>query len=160
MTLKDVAVNVFRVLSRDEALLELLEVPITEVNDVATLTMKDIKKQIIEDRYPNDLVEDNLSRLCVFENPSTPTFNQFMERCWLEVDIYVTKEKDNIDRKVLIIADHVIKLLDGKERAKHGLPPVATGVGLYYYNKLPSLKTDRPEWKKFGLVFYYNEINL
>lgn len=151
-TLKDISVNVFMALAKDANLQLLLEMPST--------TMKDIREQILEDRYPNDLIQNNLPRVCVYENPSTPAFGQMLEKSWLEVDIYVTKEMDKVDRKTLLIAEHIINALDTKERQKRGLKPIVAGMGLNFYNRLPNLPTDRPEWKKYGLLFYYDNIRV
>lgn len=143
MKLKDMTVNIFITLARDENLLTLLEVPTRE--------MKDIREQIIEDRYPRDLIDNNLSRLCVFEMPSSPTINPIVERGWVEVDIYVTKEKNKIDRRSLLIAERLVELLHNTKIA---------GTGLNYYNRLANLQSDSQEWVKYGVVFSYDNIIL
>ena len=150
MNLKDISINVFQALVKDQELLDLLEVPST--------SMKDIREQILEDRYPSDLIENSATRICVFENPSSPTLNPLVEKGWIEVDIYVTKEKNKVDRRVLLIAQRVIDLLDTDKRKRRGKAPIPTGIGLYYYNRLANLPTDNWEWIKYGLIFQYDNI--
>lgn len=152
LNLKDTMSNVFVALKDDEELLSLLKVP--------TRDMKDIKKQLIEDRYPDGLVQDNLSRLCIYETPSSPTMNPNVERGWVEIDIYVTKENNRIDRRILLIAKRIIEVLDEKERVKRGKSPVQSGVNLSYYNRLPNMFTDNESWIKHGLVFSYDYIRV
>lgn len=147
----DIATNIFMALAKDSELLNLLGVPTTD--------MVDIRKQIIEDRQPYDLVENPSSRLCVFENPSTPTpSNAFMEKGWIEIDIYVIKQTDEIDRRTVKIADHIIESVDSDKRIFNGLKPIVAGINLSYYNRLPNMLTDRPEWKKYGIVFCYDYV--
>jgi hypothetical protein len=137
-------------LAKDEELLNLLEIPST--------SMKDIREQILEDRYPADLITDNKTRICIFENPSSPTSTPLIETGWIEVDIYATKEKNKIDRRVLLIAQRLKDLLDANARQKRGEKPIATGTGLYYYNRLSNLPTNNREWIKYGLIFCYDNI--
>lgn len=153
MILKDITVNIFAELAQDIVLLNLIEVP-------ATRTMKQIREQIIEDRNPNDLVEDTRSRLCVYENSSTPTYNPLVERGWVEIDVYVTKEKNKIDRRALLVAERLISLLDNERRKRKGFEPIGAGAGLRLYNRLPNLATDSSDWVKYGLVFSYDHINM
>ncbi|MGE6227631.1 hypothetical protein [Paenibacillus chitinolyticus] len=160
MNLKDITVGTFQVIVQDNVLLDLLEVPYTDVNGKKTRLMKSIREQIVEDKYPSDLIEDNLSRLCVYELPSTPTLNPNVEKGWIEIDIYTTKEKNKVDRRVLVVAERLICLLDNENRKKHNLPPVSSGVGLRYYNRLANMQTDSREWVKYGLVFNYDFIRI
>lgn len=160
MNLKDITVSIFQSLVQDNALLDLLEIPPTDVNGTLARHMKQIREQIIEDKYPSDLVDSNLSRLCVYELPSTPTSNPNVEKGWLEIDIYVTKEKNKTDRRVLLVAERLISLLDNERRKKLNLPPVHAGVGVRYYNRLANMQTDSSEWVKYGLVFNYDLIRL
>jgi hypothetical protein len=159
-SIKSNYISVPKELNKDNKLLELLEVPKTEVDGVTVCKMNDIKKQILEDRQPGDLITNTLSRLCVFEQPTAPTFNPIVERGWIEVDIYVQKDKNKIDRRVLIIAERIIELLDTKLRMKNGLKPIDIGAGLYYHNRMPDMMTDNEDWTKYGLVFKYDYINL
>jgi hypothetical protein len=151
-SIKDRMSAVFMALYQDEELLQLLEVP--------SRNMKDIKTQIIEDRYPNDLVNDNLTRLCVFENSTSPSYNPNVEMCWVEVDVYTTKEKNKIDRRMLLVAEKVIDVLDARRRELKGLPPVHAGVDLRYFQRIPNMYKDNQEWSKYGLVFKYNNFQL
>ncbi|WP_336786953.1 hypothetical protein [Paenibacillus sp. MMO-177] len=160
MNLKDITVSIFQVIVQDKELLDLLEVPVTDVNGTPTRLMKSIREQIVEDKYPSDLVVDNLSRLCVYELPSVPTSNPNVEKGWLELDIYVTKEKNMADRRVLLVAERLISLLDNERRKRLNLSPVSAGVGLRYYNRLANMQTDSREWVKYGLVFNYDLIRL
>lgn len=153
MSLKDLAVNAFLALAEDTELLGLLEITTPQ-------NMGAVKKQIIEDRYPSDLVNDALSRLCVYEMPSMETQNPLIERCFIHVDIYVTKDKNKKDKRILLIADRIILLLDNEKRRKLGKAPVETGVSLKYSHRLPNMPTDGDDWTKFGLVFTYDLINI
>lgn len=156
MSMKDIAVEIFMTLAKNQELLTLIEFPSTLSSNNF---MSKIKEQIIEDRYPSDLVTNKLTKICVYENPSSLSFNGFAEKCWVEVDIFTHRDIERINRKSLIIADHICSILDTNARAKRGLSSVA-GIGLQYFNKIPSLMTDRPEWKKFGLVFNYEIIKI
>jgi len=141
MRLKDVAVGVFSALVTDNELLDLLEVPTREMNA--------IKDQVVEDKYPNDLIVNNLSRLCVYENPtSTPIYTN-IERSYIEIDIYVTKEKNKLDRRILQIANRLYDILNKRN---------IEGYEIRYYNRLPNLPTDNNEWVKYGVVFNYDNI--
>lgn len=139
MRLKDVAVGAFELIATDEELLNLLEVP--------TRSMKDIREQIVEDKYPNDLVVNSLSRLCVYENPTTKFSYSVVEKSFIEIDIYVTKEKNKIDRRVLLVANRLFEILHNKN---------IEGFQVTYYNRLPNLPTDNKEWVKYGVVFTYD----
>lgn len=139
MRLKDVAVGIFRVMSSDETLLNLLEVPDRSISS--------IREQIIEDKYPNDLVTDNLTRMCVYETPTSKSVFSASERCYVEIDIYVTKDKNKVDRRVLLIANRLYELFHNKD---------VDGFQMVYYNRLPNLPTDNQEWVKYGIVFSYD----
>lgn len=141
MRLKDVAVGVFGILATDTELLTLMEVP--------SNSMKDIKEQIVEDKYPNDLVVNSLSRLCVYETPTSKSIYSVLEKSFIEVDIYVTKERNAIDRRILLIADRIFKLLHNKN---------IEGFTVEYFNRLPNLPTDNKQWVKYGVVFSYDNI--
>lgn len=150
MRIKDNAVNVFMVLAKDKKLLDLLK--------VSSTSMKDIRRQIIEDRIPTDLIEEALPRICIYENPSTISINPIIERGWIEIDIYVPKEIDIVDRRSLLIAERVVEILDYDERKKQGLKPNVTGMGLHYKQRLPNLPVDTRDWKKYGVVFVYDYV--
>lgn len=139
MRLKDVAVGVFGILATDKKLLELLEVPSTD--------MKDIRDQIVEDKYPNDLKVNNLSRLCVYEIPTSPSLYSVIEKCFIQIDIYVTKEKNEIDRRILLIANRIFQLLHNAN---------VDGYKVTYFNRLPNLPSDNKDWAKYGMVFSYD----
>lgn len=145
MRLKDVAVGLFSILVTDSELLSLLEVPTLN----GSRTMKSIKEQVVEEKYPNDLVVNNLSRLCVYETPSTPSLYTVIEKSFVEIDIYVTKEKNAIDRRTLLIVDRIFNLLHNRE---------IDGFQIHYFNRLPNLATDNNSWSKYGLVFSYDNI--
>lgn len=160
MNLKDIIVVTFQSLATDNQLLELLEVPFTDVDGTPTRTMKSIREQIIEDKYPSDLVDNNLSRLCVYELPSSPTQNPIVEKGTIEIDVYVTKEKNKADRRSLLVAERLIGLLDNENRKMAGMKPVGAGTGLQYHSRLANLPTDSREWVKYGLLFKYDMIRL
>ncbi len=141
MRLKDIAVGVFAKLATDNELLQLMEVPSSSLDD--------IRNQIIEDKYPNDLVKTNLTRLCVYETPTSKSPFSPIEKSFIQIDIYVTKEKNKIDRRVLLLANQLFKLLHKAN---------INGYGLEYYNRLPNLPSDNKEWVKYGVVFSYANI--
>lgn len=141
MRLKDIAVGVFSKLATDNELLSLLEVP--------SNTLHDIREQIVEDKYPNDLITTNLARLCVYETPTTKSLYDVVEKSYIQIDIYVTKEKNKIDRRILLIANRLIDLLNNTN---------IDGFNVKYYNRLPNLPTDNQEWVKYGVVFSYDNI--
>lgn len=143
MRLKDVAVGIFSTLTTDSELLNLLEVP--------TSSMEDIKKQVVEDKYPNDLVLNSLSRLCVYETTSSKSIYSIVEKCFIEIDIYVTKEKNTLNRRALLIANRIYELLHNKN---------IYGFEVVYSNRLPNLPSDNKEWVKYGIVFSYVNIIL
>lgn len=147
MSIADILDNIFISLAKDDELLSLLKVPSNK--------MIDIKKQIIEDKYPNDLISNNLTRICIYENPST--YHDVLENHWLEIDIYINKE-NNLNKEVYLIADRIIEILDEKKRALKNKPPILTGLGMHYYNMLPNMAIGDNNWTQFTLIFTYDYI--
>ena len=159
MKLKDITVNVFKVIASDTELLKLLDVPETIINDEKVYALKDIREQILEDKYPSDLVDNNLSRLCIYELQPYK-ISPALEKGRIEIDVYVTKEKNKEDRRVLVVAERLIDLLDSERRKSRALPSVAVGVGLEYETRLANMQTDSREWVKYGIIFTYDMIRI
>lgn len=138
------AVGVFAKLATSTELLSLLEVPDPK-------GMEQIRNQVIEDKYPSDLVESDLTRLCVYEIPSSTPLFSMVESNFIEIDIYVTKEKNKKDRRVLQIVNKLMGILHNQK---------IEGMEIRYYNRLPNLPTDNKEWVKYGVVFTYDSFLL
>lgn len=151
MRLKGVAVGIFSKIANDEKLLDLLEVPYTNINGNPVRTLRSIRNQIIENKYPNDLVTSNLSRLCIYELPTVKGYETILENCYIQIDIYVAKDKNEVDRRILLIAERIVELLNGA---------VINDYPIYYFNRNPDSPVDDPDWTKYGLIFGYNNIIL
>lgn len=147
--LKEITVELFAVLTTDEKLLDLLEVPHTLVNGKKKYSMADMKKQILEERNPGDLVETDFTRLCVYELPTSKSKFSVLEESYIQIDIYVNKKKNIRDRRTHMIADRLRSLL---HRSK------IFDYDIHYYNRNPNYEADNPEWTKYGITFNYNNI--
>jgi hypothetical protein len=152
MKLKDKAVNTFMALARDQELLQLLGVPTTKLTDA--------KKQILEDKFPNLVTDDKRGRLCVYELTSHSPLPYGIDRGWVEIDIYVHKDVNIVDRRVLLVAERLVCLLDNEERKKVGLQPVQVGAGFNFDHRIPNMTTESVDWVKYGLVFKYDSMRL
>lgn len=130
-------------LARDEELLELIEVPDPR-------GMKEIRYQVKDIRYPTDLLDNQLSRICFFE-VGTSQGKPPVERGMFEFDIYVHRDVHERDRRGLIILDHLIKLLDGFSDV---------GISLNYYKRLGELTSSSEHWIRYGVAFHYDSIRL
>lgn len=152
MSWKDCVVNVFMTLARDERLLELLEVP--------SRNIADIRNQIVETVYPDTTTADKLSRICIYETPSSLNFQSGVERNCIEIDIYVHKDVHKRDRRAIIIAEHIRDLLDYRQREKRGIKPASiAGFQFSYYQRIPHISNHR-DWVGYGLVFHYDSVKL
>ena len=94
MRLKSIAVELFSILTKDEELLKLMEVPTTYSKGKDRYLMKDIKKQFLEEKNPGGLVDTDYTRLCIYELPATRSRFSILERSYIQIDIYVTKRKN------------------------------------------------------------------
>lgn len=141
MSFKDNIAGIFMVLAGDSELLSLLGVP--------SSNMEDIKKQIIEERNPGDMVANLKSRLLLYESPSRPTQNPAVERNTVTIDIYVHKDTEKKDRRSSLIAQRVKDLLQGSD---------AAGVGLYYYGHVGDAPTLNSNWKHAIVIFNYDSV--
>ena len=71
MKLKEITVELFSILTTDEKLLELMEVPYRMVGGKKKYDMATLKKQFLEEKNPGDLVETDFTRLCIYELPTS-----------------------------------------------------------------------------------------
>ena len=87
MKLKDITVELFSILTTDEELLQLMEVPCRVVNGKKRYDMATLKKQFLEEKNPGDLVETDFTRLCVYELPTTKSKFSVLEQSYIQIDI-------------------------------------------------------------------------
>lgn len=147
--LKSIAVELFSILTKDDKLLELMEVPKTYSKGKDIYLMKDLKKQFLEERNPGDLVDTDFTRLCVYELPATRSRFSILERSYIQIDIYVTKRKNVRDRRTLMIADRLRKLLHNSKIFDYEIT---------YFNRSPDSEAQNDEWTKYGITFCYSNI--
>ncbi|MBU5669657.1 hypothetical protein KQI68_07360 [Peptoniphilus sp. MSJ-1] len=149
MKLKSIAVELFSTLTKDEKLLELMEVPKVYTNGKYKYLMKDIKKQFLEEKNPGDLVDTDFIRLCVYELPATKSRFSILERSYIQIDIYVTKKRNVRDRRTLMIADRLRELLHNSKIFDYDIT---------YFNRNPDSEAQNAEWTKYGITFCYSNI--
>lgn len=147
MKLKSIAVELFAILTRDEKLLDLMEIPKDKNSDERP--MKYLKKQFLEEKNPGDLVDTDFIRLCVYELPASRSRFSVLERSYIQIDIYVTKKKNLRDRRTLMIADRLRELLHGAK---------IFDIDVTYFNRSPDSESQNAEWTKYGITFCYNNI--
>lgn len=147
--LKSIAVELFSVLTKDKELLELMEVPKTYSKGKDIYLMKDLKKQFIEEKNAGDLVDTDFTRLCIYELPATRSRFSILERSYIQIDIYVTKRKNIRDRRTLMIADRLRKLLHNSRIFDYEIT---------YFNRTPDSEAQNAEWTKYGITFCYSNI--
>lgn len=151
MKLKDITVELFSILTTDEELLQLMEVPCRVVNGKKRYDMATLKKQFLEEKNPGDLVETDFTRLCVYELPTTKSKFSVLEQSYIQIDIYVNKKKNVRDRRTIMIADRLRALLHNSKIFDYDV---------HYYNRNPDSEADNMEWTKYGITFNYNNIVL
>lgn len=151
MTYKELAVAIFQKVTRDEELLDLMEVPYVMRGGKKRRSMEDIKKQFLEERHPGDLVDSDFIRLCVYELPTTKSRFSILEQSYIQCDIYVTKVNNIRDRRTIRIADRLKSLLHHAHLFDHELR---------YYNRNPDAEAENPEWSKYGITFCYDNITI
>lgn len=149
MKLKDITVKLFSLLTTDEQLLDLMEVPYNIVQGKKKYEMSMLKKQFLEEKSPGDLVETDFTRLCVYELPTTKSKFSIIEQCYIQIDIYVNKKKNTRDRRTIMIADRLRELLHNAKLFDYTIR---------YYNRNPDREADNIEWTKYGVTFNYDNI--
>lgn len=112
-------------------------------------SMRDIKKQFLEEKNPGDLVETDFTRLCVYELPTTKSRFSVLERSYIQIDIFVTKKKNVRDRRAIMIADRLRALLHNSKLFDYDVT---------YFNRNPDSEAQNQEWTKYGITFCYNNI--
>jgi hypothetical protein len=143
LNVKDLVVNVFMKLVRDEKLLDLIEVP--EPRD-----MRQLRYQVKDIRYPTDLRDSKLTRICFFE-VGTSQMKPPVERGRIEFDVYVHRDQHEKDRRALMIIDHLTEMLDGFS---------GVGIEMHYEKRLGELTSNAEQWVRYGVAFYYDLIRL
>lgn len=118
-----------------------------------------IRESIREIIKPDDIMNNNKTRLCV--HPDTGSWNpNRMVVKYLAVDIHITNDHDEIDRRGNKILKRVIEILDSRERKLHGMDPLPIGlIGLQYKNDKQE-ETNNSGWQKYSVVFEYRFLKL
>jgi len=142
MRFVDISGLAFLKLIKDKELLDLLDIP--EPRDVKT-----IRKHILNEAYPTDLIESDISRLCVYEITSSTKSRNSLETCYLEFDIYVHKRINQADKRASLIANKINKLFNEQ---------YLDGYKLSYFHRMASPKTSSEDWVKYGVIFRYDNI--
>ena len=152
--LKEVYVKVFRAIRDDRTLLGLLEIEIGEdYNEFLTV----LRDRVIDSPNPDDLLNNNATRICIYENPSGQYMNTDVG--YIRIDIHITQDKNALDRRVLKIIKRLVEILDTKERKLQGLPRLNIGLDdLEFYQRLPAQQTSYSGWDKYSLLFRYKYI--
>ena len=152
--LKEVYVNVFRTIRDDKNILDLLEV---DYNQEQNAFLADLRGQVIDSPSPDDLLNNNKTRICIYENSSNKYQN--IDIGYIRIDIHITQDKNIIDRRVLKIIKRLIEILDTKERKKNNLDRLPIGLdGLQFYQRIPSQESSYSGWDKYSLLFQYRYI--
>lgn len=142
MRFVDISGLAFSMAIKDDVLLDLLNIPMPR--DVKT-----IRKHILNEAYPTDLIDSDISRICVYETNSTTVPRNSLETCYLEFDIYVHKKTDQADKRASLIANRINKLFNKK---------FIDGYELSFFHRMSSPKTSSEDWVKYGIVFRYDNI--
>lgn len=153
VNIKEIYETIFIELTEDKKLLDLLNVPYEnlEGNDLLVA----FRKQILENSIPDDLLNDYSTRLCTHEQEGgyqTP----FLEIGYIAIDIHITKNNNEKDRRGVQLMTRIIEILDTRERKKRGLERLPLGLeGLEYKERSLNQKRVNTGWEKFTLVFKY-----
>lgn len=155
---KNVYVKTFKTLAEDKKLLDLLGI------DLSTATTKNeqmilIRHAIIEATTPDDILKQYDTRICLHEqNGGYQGINQ--EISYMAVDIHISKDNDQKDRRGLQIMKRVIEVLDTRERKKQGLLPLPIGlIGLQCKTHTQnSSRSNNTGWEKYSVVFEYRHL--
>lgn len=152
--LKEVYVKVFRAIRDDQTLLDLLEI---EVGDDYNQFLTTLRDRVIDSPSPDDLLNNNATRICIYENQSDKYMNTDIG--YIRLDIHITQDKNALDRRVLKIIKRLIEILDTKERKLQGLPRLGIGLDdLEFYQRLPAQEVSYSGWDKYSLLFRYKYI--
>ena len=151
---KDVFVQAFIALTNDQKLIDLLEIDLSDVSDENERMLK-LRKSIIDAFNPDGILTEYYTRLCIHEEDgSYQGMNQ--EISYLAVDIHISKDKNEKDRRALQIMRRLIEVLDAKQRRKQGLPKLSVGlIGFRYKKHLQSKNLTNTGWEKYSVVFEY-----
>lgn len=153
VNIKEIYETIFIELTEDKKLLDLLNVPYEnlEGNDLLVA----FREQILENSIPDDLLNDYSTRLCTHEQGGgyqTP----FLEIGYIAIDIHITKNNNEKDRRGVQLMTRIIEILDTRERKKRGLERLPLGLeGLEYKERSLNQKRVNTGWEKFTLVFKY-----
>lgn len=158
--------QVFKEITCDSELLSLLDIspydgetyPPSTPEDIAKFDefMTICRKQIYDGKNPDSMMVDFSTKLFIREEPTYNSGHSVDETGSLVIESFVSKEKNAINRKSLLIANRVIELFDTELRKRQGLKPLNIGLtGLHYYNRDPYGTTDSEGWDVYGVIFKY-----
>ena len=152
--LKDIYVKVFCAIRDDKKLLDLLEIDVGNDYNKFIATLRD---RVIDSPSPDDLLNNNATRICIYESTSSQYMNTDIG--YLKIDIHITQDKNSLDRRVLKIIKRIIEILDTKEREKNGMDRLDIGLdGLVFNKRLPAQQVSYSGWDKYSLLFEYKYI--
>ncbi len=152
--IKNVFVQVFRVIESDTELLSLIGIDRSEY-DTENDFLVALRKQVIDAEVPDDLLNNYDIRLCIHETEGGYT-NQLQEVGYLSIDIHISQDKNTKDRRHLQIQRRIIDALDTNCRKREGLPHVPIGLdGLSYKRRQTDLRPSTTGWEKHSVIFEY-----
>ncbi|RHU03335.1 hypothetical protein [[Eubacterium] hominis] len=155
---RDIFVKTFVALANDSELIKLLDIDLAEVTD-SNERMGKIREQIKESIKPNDILNNNNTRLCI--HPETGEWQPSRQVIkYLAVDVHITNDRDEIDRRANKIVKRIIEVLDTRERKLHNLKPLEIGLIGLQYKKDSAEESQSSGWQKYSVVFEYRFLKL
>lgn len=152
--IKNVFVQVFRVIQSDAELLSLIGIDRSDY-DTENDFLVALRKQVIDAEIPDDLLNNYDIRLCIHEAEGGYT-NQLQEVGYLSIDIHISQDKNTKDRRHLQIQKRIIEMLDTNNRKRCGLPIIPIGLdGLNYKRRLTDRMANTTGWEKHSVIFEY-----
>ncbi|WDV47046.1 hypothetical protein PV797_04920 [Clostridiaceae bacterium M8S5] len=133
MKFKNITGAVYAKLQADSELLTLIGLSSDSNNS---------NNQILLDKYPSNLKDNNTTKLLVYENQ--PITKDTIEIVNLQIDIYIHKSIDERNTKLISILNRLYCLLDSLD---------IEGYRLQYSTRLPNLPIENNDWIKYGIVF-------
>lgn len=154
INIKQVSVAVFLAIKNDKKLLELIDINRDDFIDDGEF-MKQLRKQIVDSSFPDDMLNDNSIRLCIHEQQGGYV-SRPVDVKYLAIDIHITKDKNVIDRRALLIMQRLVEVLDTKERNKQCKDKLPIGLyGLEYIDRYLNQKSTITGWEKHSVIFKY-----
>lgn len=151
--IKKIHIEIFKALSSDSELLSLLEIDSSlSGNDLLSA----LRLQIIDNPSPDDLLNNYATRICIYESNCSTNNTEHIETGLLCIDIHCTQDKNNIDRRLLKVAQRIVEVLDSEERKKQSKQPLKIGLdGLQLYRRNFSMSGYSTGWNKYSIYFGY-----